>query len=1334
MPLDGQHWKAISPSQFPWEEEALAWLRRILDRPWALRGWSNFEVVDGQGRRYEIDALVLTVHGLFLVEIKSYSGQVLADPYQLIRRQGQGAPFVETNPLSLTNHKCRVLRSALGRNIPRLEAVLFLSHPEVHLTVKPGIPQHIYTRNTLPAFLRSAGRPVIDSATEARVVQAMKDSGISTQTRRSVFVGEYVLQTLLGEGPDWQDFLGKHRSMDHVRRVRAFSARLEDREARERAKRAAQREFRLLEWINHDGVLKPIDYKEHELGHCLIYPFYPDAARLDHFLATPELGERQGRAQRLKLWRQLADILRYAHERKLYHRALAPQNVLILSPSTESLRPLIMNWQTARASDQTTGTVHLQDLVEDQTTAYMAPEAMLYPESAAEQADLFSLGCLGYFILSGQPPASTQVELQTRLQEYPGLRLTSVLDGVLPELAELVERCTHPDLSERLDSVPEFLSRLARVEALLAGELEPAAEEIDPARAQPGDPLVGGLLFQKPLGQGGVAVAYQVQRGNETLVLKVALKAESNQLLEDEAEVLARLNDRQVVQLRQTLKVSDRRALLLSFAGPETLAERLRREGPLQLELLSRFGDDLLRLVEVLEKAGVHHRDLKPANLGVLPMGENNELRLVLFDFSLSRVPVDRLEVGTRDYLDPFLSLRRPPRWDLSAERYAAALTLYEMATGVLPRWGDGQTNPAVVACKLVLEEERFPPELRASLGGFFRRALARDASQRFDNAEELRTAFRQALESRQAEDQIGAERTDWSQVAAATPVTELGLSPAGVQALDRVGILRAGDLVALTRARLTRERGLGSRTRRELLAVRDRLLELLGQPEPEVAPGQGLEGLLAFLERAADPGEQALARVFLQPDLHWPTLQELAQALRAGPNELRRQMPRLRRTWQEVEELSPVLDQVAELLAGLGGVAVAEDVVRALLIARGSTSNQPSERQGRARALLRAALELEGLSETPRFFHQRMEGDRHLVAAQNALVPYALRLGEVADQLSSEEPLPSRARVLERLQELAPPERASPLTEASLLRLAAGMARQAALSSRGEFYPVGMEARRALLLSHGALLGTWSLTPAQLAERVKSRYPEARDLPLRPELDRLLADLELDFVWNEESGGYHRRFGGLNLSTTTPSGSRGLLKPTQEPIPQAQLHQRLARLVRERSPLVVTSRSRDLESAQAALVERWAFQPVSVEAALLAALEEVGRERRIPWETLLRTDRAGPDHPDWGRLLQVVRLALARVETELKLRSGPVLLERLSLLARYQPDLKLVEELLACSGQPGCPGPVWVLTAVRSEGELPRVDGRPVPLPVATHPVFLPASWLYEKAEAAPA
>ena len=74
MPMSSPRWTAIAESQFPWEREALDWLRAELpDRdPW--HAWTNFEFIDDDGKVNEVDALILSPGGLFLVEIKSRPG------------------------------------------------------------------------------------------------------------------------------------------------------------------------------------------------------------------------------------------------------------------------------------------------------------------------------------------------------------------------------------------------------------------------------------------------------------------------------------------------------------------------------------------------------------------------------------------------------------------------------------------------------------------------------------------------------------------------------------------------------------------------------------------------------------------------------------------------------------------------------------------------------------------------------------------------------------------------------------------------------------------------------------------------------------------------------------------------------------------------------------------------------------------------------------------------------------------------------------------------------------------------------------------------------------
>ncbi|MFM7919789.1 MAG: protein kinase domain-containing protein, partial [Planctomycetaceae bacterium] len=148
----------------------------------------------------------------------------------------------------------------------------------------------------------------------------------------------------------------------------------------------------------------------------------------------------------------------------------------------------------------------------------------------------------------------------------------------------------------------------------------------------------------------------------------------------------------------------------------------------LQIDLLQRFGEDLLGVVVHLDEQGINHRDIKPDNIAVGMVGRGDKLHLVLFDFSLSKMPVDNIRAGTPGYLDPLLPLRKPPHWDNSAERYAAAMTLYELAVGSLPRWGDGSTDPSQLSpsMEITIDAEQFDPGLRESLSGFFRNAFFR--------------------------------------------------------------------------------------------------------------------------------------------------------------------------------------------------------------------------------------------------------------------------------------------------------------------------------------------------------------------------------------------------------------------------------------------------------------------------------------------------------------------------------------------------------------------------------------------------------------------------------
>lgn len=70
-------------SKFPWEREALAYLRAGLPDHEPFRAWSNVEFVADDGSVNQVNLIVVMANGLFVVEIKSYSDGLLSGDSQV---------------------------------------------------------------------------------------------------------------------------------------------------------------------------------------------------------------------------------------------------------------------------------------------------------------------------------------------------------------------------------------------------------------------------------------------------------------------------------------------------------------------------------------------------------------------------------------------------------------------------------------------------------------------------------------------------------------------------------------------------------------------------------------------------------------------------------------------------------------------------------------------------------------------------------------------------------------------------------------------------------------------------------------------------------------------------------------------------------------------------------------------------------------------------------------------------------------------------------------------------------------------------------------------------
>jgi len=1385
MTLSDARWQVIAESTFAWEREALNWLRSQLpDRnPW--RVWTNFEFIDDEGKVNEVDALVLSPVGLFLVEIKSRPGVLTGDAHSWTWAT-DGKTITVDNPLLITNRKAKRLASLLRRQpaitkakirLPFVEPAIFLSSTRLSCRLeglartatfqhgRPGAPDDPGIVGALANGITHRALTKVDAPQARAIARALTEAGIRPSNKHRQ-VGDYRLGKLLAEGAGFQDWAAQHVSIDTVhRRVRIYPvATASSPEIRATRVRQARREFEILEGIDHPGILKVKDYKETELGPALIFDHDPQAMRLDHLLR--DQGQDLSISQRLQWVRDIAETLKYAHSKRLYHRALGPQSILVDGVGSGARRLRLMNWQTASRHGgesasphtlyRTTSAQHIEGYVEDLGKIYLAPETTRADPAQGPSLDVFSLGCIAYQLFSGQPPAESALDLAEKLRVGQGLRLSDVLDGCGARQQELIQFATCPDVLARYDTVQGFLDDLDRVEDELTTP-DPEAT-IDPSVASAGDRLDGGFIVIKRLGRGSSSDALLVRQdgGDEEHVLKVACDVAHNDRLVAEGEALARLRHPNIVAHRATLAVAGRTALLLKSAGHRTMAEKLKEEGRLSLDLLQRFGEELIEAVKHLEAEGVAHRDIKPENIGIAE-SRTGKLQLVLFDFSLCRTPADHITAGTHPYLDPFLALRRPPRWDLYAERFALAVTLYEMVVGRPPVWGDGQTSPAMLDVEATVESDVFDPVTREGFTAFFAKALKRDYRERFDNAEDLLRAWRAIFAARQTvhPGEAGAAEGLAAIAMTATPLTtmaELGYSLEAQDVLERMGVHNARELLAVDRIRFRYLRGVGDKIRKEIRLTAKELArrrpDLTQDRNTAHDADQDIGGAVSINELAAQllprrpagddrPEEAALAHYLGLDDRVlagvWPSLGESAQAHPVDRAMLTAALVKARERWLKNPAFTELRQQLNALLRSQGQVMSAAESAMALLALRGCAVQDDAERRRQATAVLRAAVEAEAHLDPPRF-----EAFDHqpgaLIASAAAWADYARQLGAAADACALADPLLPPRRVLETLEGVPPPSApdagAAPtaaLAPTRLLRLATSASRQAALSSRQEIYPRGMAPLPALRQSLGALVGARQLRLGEIQDRVRGRYPEAAALPGRPELDRLLEEAGAPLSWDASAaeGGAYRlsTLGSAQTTGATTTFSRQTTDLTapgdgdEETADAAAVEARLKRSFQQGGLLVLTVHPRLARRAESELLHRFGqsgaqpspLQRVNFDALLLAALREQAAKTQVDWNVVLEADAADRGSRDWSNLQRLVRRTLPALRAALLQSTAPILLVSAGLLARYEL-MTLITEVEENAGRPGYTPGVWLLLPTVHQG-LPVIDGVAVPM-----------------------
>jgi serine/threonine-protein kinase len=239
----------------------------------------------------------------------------------------------------------------------------------------------------------------------------------------------------------------------------------------------------LLGAMGPDRFLREIDVVA-KLTHPNILPLHdsgvlPDAAGRSEgrpyfvmpFVEGESLRERLRREPQLpldeavRISEEIADALNYAHQRGVVHRDIKPENVLL-----EAGHAVLSDFGIARVTEVGAPTLTATGFAVG-TPAYMSPEQAAGDRAVDQRSDLYSLGCLLYEMLAGEPPFTgpTPQAILARALSEEVRPLTTIRPAVSGAVEAVIKRSLARSPADRFATAGEMKAALRAATSVPAG-------------------------------------------------------------------------------------------------------------------------------------------------------------------------------------------------------------------------------------------------------------------------------------------------------------------------------------------------------------------------------------------------------------------------------------------------------------------------------------------------------------------------------------------------------------------------------------------------------------------------------------------------------------------------------------------------------------------------------------------------------------------------------------------------------------------------------------------------------------------------------------------------
>jgi eukaryotic-like serine/threonine-protein kinase len=263
----------------------------------------------------------------------------------------------------------------------------------------------------------------------------------------------YVVERLIGQGGMATVYLARDKRHNRPVAIKVLRPELAASLGADRF----LREIQVAAHLQHPHILALYDSGEAAGFLYYVMPFIEGESLRARLTREDQLSLRDA----IQLTCEVADALQYAHTRHIIHRDVKPENILI-----QEGHALVADFGIARAVSQAAGEKLTETGMAVGTPHYMSPEQAHAGNHIDGRSDEYSLGCVAYEMLIGQPPFvgpnAMAILARHSMEGVPSLQV--VRNSIPDEVEDAIMRALEKTPADRFPAVKEFADALAEAD------------------------------------------------------------------------------------------------------------------------------------------------------------------------------------------------------------------------------------------------------------------------------------------------------------------------------------------------------------------------------------------------------------------------------------------------------------------------------------------------------------------------------------------------------------------------------------------------------------------------------------------------------------------------------------------------------------------------------------------------------------------------------------------------------------------------------------------------------------------------------------------------------